>query len=109
MIYLPSTDYACIVVYNSETLRAYSTLPAQDTTVSYTDYYINSHYISKTGSETFSRYSATLPTCLSSDSVTTDFYYRNDLPDILLMFTIFCIFCFLIPLKIFTRIFRRYL
>ena len=108
MFYVPnSEDYKCIVVRDKDTIRAYTEQPQTNSTVHYTDYFVNSHYLSKTGSENFSRYEQ-LPVCLDSSQFTSDFYYRNDMPDILLMFLILCIFCFLIPLKIFVRLFRRF-
>lgn len=40
---------------------------------------------------------------------TDEIYYRNDFADILIIFFIMCIFCFYIPLKVFLRLFRRFL
>lgn len=108
MLYVPNSDqFQCITVYNAETIRAYKTVPTANTSSEYTDFFVNSHYMSKTGVQDFNRY-IDLPTCLSTENITSDFYYRNDMPDILLMFTIFCLFCFVLPLKIFVRLFRRY-
>ena len=77
MIYVPDTSYACYVVIDSDTIRAYETMPTQDSTVYYRDYYINSNYLYEDSYQTFSRYSQ-LPTCLSSDVITDEVYYRND-------------------------------
>lgn len=108
MLYVPNSDqYKCFVVQNEETIRAYETVPSNNSSVAYTDYYVNSHYMSKSGIQQFSNYSQ-IPTCLNSNDITSNIYYRNDLPDILIVFTIFCIFCFVLPLKIFVRLFRRY-
>lgn len=108
MLYVPnSEDYECVVVQNAETIRAYKTVPAYNTSSEYTDFFVQSHYMSKEGVQDFSRYDE-LPQCLSAENITSNFYYRNDMPDILVMFTIFCIFCFVLPLKIFVRLFRRY-
>lgn len=108
MLYVPNSEqYACVVVQNAETIRAYKTVPSYSTSVEYTDFFVQSHYMSKEGVQEFSRY-GDLPQCLSTENITSDFYYRNDMPDILLMFTIFCLFCFVLPLKIFVRLFRRY-
>lgn len=43
----------------------------------------------------------------SSSSFTDNYYYRIDFPDILLMFLIMSIFIIYIPLKIFSKIFRK--
>lgn len=107
MIYVPDKSYACYVVQSEDTIRAYETMPRLDTDVNYRDYYIHSDYMYKDGTQTFSRY-GTLPVCIQSTDITDSFYYRVDFPDILLMFLIMCIFCFYIPLKIFSRIFRRW-
>lgn len=106
MIYVPDTSYACYVVVDSETIRAYETMPREDSTVNYRDYYINSNYLYEDSYQTFSRYSQ-LPTCLSSDVITNDVYYRNDLDSIMIIFLVMAIFCIYIPLKIFSRLFKR--
>lgn len=109
MIYVPDTSYACYVVQNEDTIRAYEDVPRVNTTVNYRDYYIHSDYMYKDAEQTFSRYENNLPVCIAQADITNDVYYRVDFPDILIMFLIFCIFCFLIPLKIFSRLFRRWI
>lgn len=109
MIYLPIEDfssYSCYYVYDKDTIRAYLTSPQLNSTISYTDYFINSHYLSKNGSQTFQSFSV-LPTCENVSRFTNDVYYRNDMPDILLMFLIICIFAFLIPFKIAKSWFKK--
>ena len=106
MIYIPDDSYSCFVVQNEDVIRAYESMPRNDTTVNYRDYYINSDYIYKDGEQTFSRYTE-LPVCLSSSILTTEPYYRTDFPDILVMLFIFCFFTLWIPWKIFCRLFRR--
>lgn len=108
MIFVPDTGYSCYVVQNEDTIRAYETMPRLDTEVNYRDYYIHSDYMFKDGTQKFSRY-GTLPVCIQSTDVTDSFYYRVDFPDILLMFLIMCLFCFYIPFKIFSRLFRRWM
>lgn len=108
MIYVPDTNYSCYVVRNEEVIRAYSKSPQHNTTTSYRDYYFNSNYLYQDGEQTFNQYS-TLPVCLSNDFITNDFYYRNDFPDILIMFFIISIFVFYIPFKIFSRSLGRWL
>lgn len=109
MIYVPDLDnYKCYVVQNEQVIRGYKTKPTNNSNVDYRDYYINSSYIYRDGTQSFGQYS-TLPVCLSNNSITTDIYYRNDLDKILIIFLIFAIFCIYIPLKIFMRMFRRFL
>lgn len=107
MIYVPDTkNYDCYVVQSEGVLRGYSEVPRNNTTISYRDFYINSNYIYKDGTTNFGSYS-NLPICLSNDVITTNVFYRNDLDSILTVFLIMSIFCFLIPLKIFSRLFKR--
>lgn len=110
-IFLPVdnvSDFACYSVLDKDTIRAYSSMPQINTSSNYVDFYINSHYLEKEGTQTWGSYAQYLPTCISSSAITNDFYYRNDMPDILIMFIILCIFVFLIPLKVFLRLFRRF-
>ena len=108
MIYVPDlTNYKCYVVQSEGVLRGYEEVPTNNTTINYRDFYINSNYIYRDGSQTFGQFS-TLPVCLSSDVITSDVYYRNDFDSILIIFLILCIFCFYIPLKVFLRLFRRF-
>lgn len=106
MIYVPDINYACYVVIDNETIRAYETMPTQDSTVNYRDYYINSNYLYEDSYQTFSRYS-TLPICLDNNLITNEIYYRNDFDSILVIFLIMTIFIIYIPLKIFSRLFKR--
>ncbi len=46
---------------------------------------------------------------LSSNKFTDDFYYRTDFDSILIIFLILSIFIFLIPYKVFSRCFGRWL
>lgn len=105
-IYLPSTNYACYVVQNSTTIRAYETMPTRNSTVNYTDYYYNSHYYFTNGTQTFSQYS-TLPTCNGSN-FTTNVFYRNDIDQILIIFFILLLVCFYFPYRIISRAFGRW-
>ena len=108
MIYVPDlTNYKCYVVQSEGVLRGYEEVPTNNSTINYRDFYINSNYIYRDGSQTFGQFS-TLPVCLSSDVITSDVYYRNDFDSILIIFLILCIFCFYIPLKVFLRLFRRF-
>ena len=83
MIYVP--DYVngnCVYLYSDQFIRVYETQPTYNSNVNYTDYLINNHYLSRTGTQSFGNYTS-LPHC--SDDVTTNFYYRTDILDILLI------------------------
>ena len=108
MIYVPELkNYECYVVQSEGIIRAYKTKPKNDSNINYRDYYINSNYIYRDGSQSFSTYT-TLPNCLSNSALTDDVYYRNDFDKILIIFLIMCIFCFYIPFKVIMRLFRRF-
>ncbi len=106
-IYVPDlTNYKCYVIRSDSTMRAYKNIPNYNTDIEYRDYYYTANYLYQDGKQSFSNYS-TLPICLDNSILTTDFYYRNDFPDILQMFFIISIFGFYIPFKVFFRLFRR--
>lgn len=104
MIYVPTKDYNCYTVLDKDTIRAYHTAPYQDTTVEYTDYYVNSHYMTKEGTQ---RFTYTIPACMDKDLLTTEVYYRNDFDNILVIFMVMFIICIVIPWSIFCKLFRR--
>lgn len=107
MIYVPDLkNYKCFVVQSEGVIRAYEQVPRANSNIDYRDYYIKSNYIFRDGAQSFSQY-ATLPVCLSEETLTNDYYYRNDLSDILIIFSAFAFFAVYIPLKIFFRLFRR--
>lgn len=109
-IYLPIdnvNDFACYSIYDKDTVRAYRSQPQLDSTSEYVDFYVNSHYLQKTGIQSWGQWNSSLPTCLLSDSITNDYYYRNDFPDILLIFIIFAIIGIYLPFKLISRIFRK--
>lgn len=109
MIYVPDTEnYKCFVVNNDSTIRAYKEIPTNNSTIDYRDYYFTSNYLFKDGTQTFSNYT-TLPICLDNSKITNDFYYRNDFPNILVMFFIISFFVLFIPYKIFSRSLGRWL
>ena len=106
-IYLPNTNYACFYMVDKDTLRAYDTMPRNNSSSTYTDYYINSHYLTRTGVQTWSNYS-TLPEC-SQESFTTNVFYRNDIDGIMVTFFILLIVCFWFPYRMISRAFGRWL
>lgn len=107
-IYLPedTTYNKCYVVQNENVIRGYDRVPSNNTNYNYRDYYINSNYIYKDGTGQWSSYT-TLPICLDNSVITNNFYYRNDIADILLIFVILFIFIVYIPIKIVFRIFKK--
>lgn len=109
MTYLPKIEENnCIVVdnLNNGYIRVYDTTPYPNSTIGYTDYFVDKDYITRVGQQSFGNYSYST-NCQSHDQFTTNVYYRVDFDRILVIFTILCIFCFLIPLKAFLRLFRR--
>lgn len=108
MIYVPDLEnYRCVYVRGEGVIRAYRQQPTYNSVVDYRDYYIDSHYTYTDGQQSFSTYS-TLPTCLVSNDLTNEVYYRHDFNDILVMFICLCLIFFYIPLKILFRLFRRF-
>lgn len=87
MIYVPndSTFNKCYVVQGEGVIRGYDHTPSNNTTYNYRDYYINSSYIYRDGTGSWSQY-ATLPICLSADTITNNYVYRNDFANILIIF-----------------------
>lgn len=111
-IYLPIekvSDYKCYSVLDRDTIRAYVQQPQLDSTSQYVDFYINSHYLQKTGIQSFGNWNSSLPTCLNSNSITNEVYYRNDFDSILIIFLILFIFIIVLPYKIMSRAFGRWL
>lgn len=109
MIYIPnydSTSQKCYVVQNEEVIREYERQPEYNFTIAYRDFYIRSDYIYKDGFQTFGTYS-TLPVCLSSDSLTNDYWYRQDISSVLVMFLIINIFAIFLPIKLFSKIMKK--
>ena len=108
MIYVPEDNVynKCYVVQGEGVIRGYDRYPNNNSNYNYRDYYINSSYIYREGSGTWSSYS-TLPICLDSGNITNSFYYRLDFPSVLVMFLIINIFGIFLPIKIFSKIFRK--
>lgn len=108
MIYVPNVEeYQCVVVRSENVIRAYKQVPRQNSTVDYRDFYYNSNYLYNDGIQSFGNYSTSLPICLDNSVLTSDFYYRNDLDSILIIFLVFAIFSVYIPIKIFSKLFKK--
>ena len=107
-VYVPEYNQGnCAYIRDSDIIRVYSSVPQYNSTISYTDYFIKSSYISNTGNTTFSNYS-TLPTCIADSRITTDIWYRNDLDSILVCFFILLLICFYFPYRMISRMFGRW-
>ena len=105
-VYLPTfTNNSCIVTLDKDTIRVYDSLPQFDSYANYTDYFVNSHYLSKSGQE----FITTVPVCENNNDFTTDVYYRFDFDNIMVIFFILLIICFWFPYKIISRLFGRWL
>lgn len=107
-IFVPNYDSSnCAYMYSNNVLRVYEEQPRANSTISYTDYMVDNHYLFRNGTTSFTSYT-TLPTCLNSSNITTDFYYRTDFDSILIIFLILSIFIIFIPLKLLSRLFGRW-
>lgn len=107
-IYVPqdNTYNKCYVVQSEGVIRGYEEVPQINRTINYRDYYIKSDYIYRDSYQTFGSYS-TPPTCLALDVLTNDYWYRLDLTNILINFTIIAIFGLYLPWRIFKSLFGR--
>lgn len=100
MIYVPDLEnYKCFVVQNNESIRAYKQVPYNNSTIIYRDYYVNSHYMYKDGTQSFGNYGTNLPVCMPSNELTDAFYYRNDMDSILIIFIIIVGFSYFVMRK----------
>ena len=109
-IYLPiksTNDFACYSVRDKDTIRAYRSQPTINSNSDYVDFYVNSHYLQKSGNESWGDRYYKLPDCIDSNLITNDFEYRTDFSDIMIIFFIFAIFIYYLPIKLFSRVLRR--
>ena len=93
----------CAYLYSDNFIRVYDSQPTYNTNVHYTDYLINNHYISREGYQQFGNYSS-LPTCASD--VTTNYFFRTDIADILIMSSIFIFINWFFISKLYKALFR---
>lgn len=112
-IYLPIknvSDFKCYAVYDKDTIRAYDQQPQLDSTSQYVDFFINSHYLQRTGTQSWGQWNSSLPVCLPPSSITNDVYYRADILSCILLFIAMLYLIFYLPLKLTCgRMFRRFL
>lgn len=76
----------CAYLYSDNFIRVYDTTPRANSTIHYTDYLLSHHYLKREGNQSFSSYS-TLPVCATD--VTTNFYHRVDIAEIIFLFLAF--------------------
>lgn len=109
-IFVPDdpTYSMCYVVQSEGVIRGYDTIPRNNVSYNYRDYYINSDYIFRDGYGTWSSYS-TLPECLPSSVITNDYWYRVDIYKSLIIFAILAFFIIMLPYKLMSRVFGRWL
>lgn len=107
-IYVPqdNTYNKCYVVQGEGVIRGYAQIPTTNSTVNYRDYYINSDYIYRDGSQSFNQYSTT-PTCLANSVITNDYWYRLDITNVLINVAIISLFGLYLPWRIFKSLFGR--
>lgn len=87
MIYLPNavTSSQCAYVYDKDTIRVYDEVPRVNSTINYTDYFINSNYLTRTGSTTFGQWSTISYDCLDYEDFTTNVGYSSYFDKVLIM------------------------
>ena len=105
MIYVPNhNNYNCIV-YQSNHLRAYKQDPNINNVVDVDYIYFTNHYDIVSYKQNTSNWGTY--ECIPSNQVTDDYFYRHDITDILIFFTILLFFTVLIPIKIFSKLFKK--
>lgn len=105
MFYVPDLEnYKCVYMYNSNTLRAYKSKPAVNSTSDYVDYYVDNHYLYREGSQSWGNYNNNLPVCISQDKLTDVWYYRTDLLDIAVVVFIFIFIFYWVLFKFINKI-----
>lgn len=105
MIYVPtnlSDNNYCYEFIDTNIIREYETINLNQEN-NYTDYNTANHYSSYSSKE----YITKQPNCLDHNSLTNNFYYRNDFSHILVIFFIMSIVIFYIPYKIILRFYRK--
>lgn len=84
MIYVPTEfDNKC-VDFDNGILFVYDTEPDTTGNFNYTYYYLDYHYLEKSG------LTDTLPVdCIDSNFLTNNIHYRNDITDVYILYSIF--------------------
>lgn len=107
-IYIPedNTYNKCYVVQSEGVIRGYNKIPTNNTNYNYRDYYIRSDYIYRDGTGTWG-INTTLPVCLSSDTITNEYWYRIDITNVLINVFVIVFMCFFPAFKIFKSLWGR--
>lgn len=109
-IYLPIevNSNQCPVVVSDGHIRVYNSVPnGTNQNVTYTDFYIRENYLSSTGQTNWSPYTSI--SCLDRDQFVTDYWYRPDIWQSLICFAVIGYVGFILPYKVISRIFGRWL
>lgn len=101
-IYVPTEllNKPCYVINNGY-IRVYT----NNNLTEYLDVYVNQDYMLKQGTS----YNGYNGVCDTINTYTDEIYYRRDFSDICIVFFVLFIFIFLIPFKIVSRVFGRWL
>lgn len=99
----------CVEVYNHNVLRVYDRKPALNSDSTYTDFYTDMDYYSRTGQVSWGQWSNSLPSCVPKSDLVSDVYYRVDFSDSLIIIFIFLIILLYFPYRLISRIFGRWL
>jgi len=106
MTYVPNFNLnTCCYMIDPDTLRCYDSRPSYNVSIDYTDYFVNSHYLIRTGTQNFNNYYTNI-NCIDYSKLTTAYLYRNDAVDIVFLFILISGFIFFFG-RIFLRTFFR--
>lgn len=110
-IYLPVevNQNQCAVVVSDGHIRIYSSRPngQQQNNVTYTDFYIRENYLQTNGSTNWNQY--TTQNCVDHTQFSTDYWDRPDIWQSLICFAIIGYVGIVLPFKIISRLFGRWL
>lgn len=103
------TENSCVSIdyVNQGYLRVYDYRPTANSDVNYTDYFIDKHYLDRTGIQHFSNYNVNV-SCIDKSRITSDVMYRYDYYQTLILFLILFIFIIYFPSKIVFKFFKRF-
>lgn len=106
MIYVPDNlGYnSCYSFFDGSTIRVYDRQPQLESGANYIDIYINSHYV--VSPSNYIEFTESVPVCISSNQISSNWIYRNDLFEILGSIAILCCFLYFMlfmPIKAFFK------
>ena len=110
-VYVPENyiNKPCVEVYGHNVIRVYDKKPALNSDSTYTDFYTDMDYYSKTGQTSWGQWSNSLPVCVSKKDLVSDVYHRVDFSNSLIIIFIFLILLIYFPYRLISRIFGRWL